>query len=251
MKTNWNSGMEYGFSFIRIIMWILGIWPLQKDDLVCTFRWFMVLIVQLLQTSIMYITECATDSFFFILTMHLCGQLKLLRIRFVELGKKMNEKNYYRNALGSWIRRHYELIALAKNIEDSFNINLLIRLLVITIAIAISGMRSMVSIKHQNYVDLVKSIVFVQYYIVQSFLFTHAGDALQYQSESIVSTIYSTTWHELPYTKMRDLILIMMRTRVPLQLTAGKFFYITRRTTTDILKTAMTYISFLQVTMEE
>lgn len=96
--------------------------------------------MQLLQAFITYIAECTTDSFFFVLTMHLCGQLKLLRMRFVELGKKINEKNHYRSALGFWIRRHYELIALAKNIEDSFNINLLIRLLIITIAIAISGM---------------------------------------------------------------------------------------------------------------
>jgi len=101
----------------------------------------VLLAIQLLQGFIMYISECATDSFFFALTMHLCGQLELLRIRFVELAKKINEKNHYRNALGSWIRRHYELIALAKNIEDSFNINLLIRLLIITIAIAISGIR--------------------------------------------------------------------------------------------------------------
>lgn len=113
------------------------------------------------------------------------------------------------------------------------------------------GMRCMVSIKHQNYTDVAKSLIFINYYVVQSFMFTHACDALQYQSESIVLTIYNTTWYELPYATIKDLIFIMMRTRIPLQLTAGKFFYITRRTTTDILKTAMTYISFLQVTMEE
>jgi len=113
------------------------------------------------------------------------------------------------------------------------------------------GMRSMVSIKHQNYTDVIKSMIFIQYFLVQSFLFTHAGDALQNQSESIVTAIHNVTWHELSHTTIKDLIFIMMRTRIPLQLTAGKFFYITRKTTTDILKTAITYISFLQVTMEE
>nr|XP_012222765.1 PREDICTED: uncharacterized protein LOC105672427 [Linepithema humile] len=204
-----------------------------------------------LHISLVYGIDSTADSFFFALTMHLCGQLELLRIRINELGKQMNEKNHYRYNLRSWIKRHYELIALAKNIEDSFNINLLIRILIITFTIAISGMRSLVSMKHQNYTDVAKSMMFIQYYIIQSFLFTHAGDALQNQSESIVLAIYNITWHELPYTTVKDLILIMMRTKIPLQLTAGKFFYITRRTTTDILKTALTYISFLQVTMEE
>ncbi|XP_067210046.1 odorant receptor 13a-like [Linepithema humile] len=395
MKSDWNSGMEYGFSELRKMMWILGIWPLQKNDLVCTFRYLMILIlesltiivmliesyqncgnakdslemflfmeasfhalinvissrfymkkiaknvnsavddwsfslikkntnvimaryarigrvivvfqpvfalvatliyyfsiitankqqvviignntvilwnfilpatcffsgisysmykllliIQLLQLFILFISECAIDSFFFAITMHLCGQLELLRIHFNKLGKKINEKNHYRNNLRSWIKRHYELIALAKNIEDSFNIIILIRMLIITFTVAISGIRCLVSFKHQNYTDVIKSIMFIQYYTIQSFLFTHAGDTLQNQSESIVSAIYNTTWHELPYTAVKDLILIMMRTKIPLQLTAGKFFFITRRTTTDILKTAVAYISFLQVTME-
>jgi len=84
--------------------------------------------------------ECASDSFFFAITMHLCGQLELLRIRFVELvGRKTDERNYYRRVLGFWIRRHYKLIILARNIEDTFNLNILIRLSIITIVIAVSG----------------------------------------------------------------------------------------------------------------
>ncbi|XP_077259537.1 odorant receptor 4-like [Temnothorax americanus] len=396
MKTNWNSGMDYGFSVIRKMMWIVGVWPLQQNDMFCTLRWFIIFIVESLTVIIMlmepfkncgdtrdvldiflvietgfhswinvvfariymkkivvnvnsaiddwsfsltekqsylimagyarigrvitvshliigilagavylsaiivnqqqvvtigndtvtlwnfllpstclfrgisystyravflmqipiafilYVAECANDSFFFAITMHLCGQLELLRIRFVELvGRRANEKNNYRSILSSWIRRHYKLIILAKNIEDSFNLNILIRLLITTIVIAISGMRIIVSVKHQNYTDIVKSMIFVQFFMVQSFMFTHAGETLQKQSESIVSAIYSTAWHKLPPIIVKDLIFIMMRTRTPLQLTAGKFFYITRSTTTDILKTSLTYISFLRVTMEE
>lgn len=95
--------------------------------------------MQLVQAFIMYVAECASDSFFFAITMHLCGQLKLLRIRFVELTeRKTNEKNH-RSILGPWIRRHYKLITLAKNIEDTFNLIILIRLLVTTVVIAVSG----------------------------------------------------------------------------------------------------------------
>ncbi|XP_011878861.1 PREDICTED: odorant receptor 98a-like [Vollenhovia emeryi] len=397
IKTSWNSGMDYGFSVIRNMMWIVGVWPLQQDDIVCTFRWCIIFIVesltvislliepfkncgdtkdaldvfliietsfhawinivfariymkkivinvssaiddwsssstekqsylimtgyarigrvitvsqliigllaavvyfttiivgnqqqvvtidnntvtlwnfvlpstclfrgisystykalilmQILQSFLIYIAECASDCFFFAITMHLCGQLELLRICFVELvGKKTDGKNNYRSILGSWIRRHYKLIMLAKNIEDAFNLNILIRLLITTVVTAVSGMRIIVSVKHNDYTNVVKSMIFVQFFIVQSFLFTHAGETLQKQSESIVSAIYNTTWHELPPTIVKDLIFIMMRTRIPLQLTAGKFFYITRSTTTDILKAALTYISFLQVTMKE
>ncbi|XP_032680060.1 odorant receptor coreceptor-like [Odontomachus brunneus] len=206
--------------------------------------------MQILQAILLFIAECASDSFFFSITMHLCGQLELLRIRFAEIAEKINEKNRYENLLGPWIKRHCQLITLAKNIEESFNINLLLRLGITTIVIAVSGMRIMVSLKHQDYTDVIKSMIFIQYFIVQSFLFTHAGETLQNQSESIVMAIYSTTWHKFPSTTMKDLILIMMRTKIPLRLSAGKFFYITRSTITDILTTALTYISFLQAMQE-
>ncbi|RLU25409.1 ObirOr5-N2 [Ooceraea biroi] len=395
MRTNWNTGIDYGFSMIRKMMWILGVWPLQQNSLVCTFRWIMIFIVesltfinvliesfkscgdvkdalevfliietllhawtntifmriymkkivininsaindwscssmrkesylimiayaragrivtlfqfllgflsavlyftsiivgnkqqviiidnstvvlwnfvfpstclfkgisystykilfvmQIVQAFIIFIAECANDSFFFAITMHLCGQLELLKARFVELGRKIEKKNHCRNVLGPWIRRHYQLIILARNIEDAFNINILIRLSITTIVIAISGMHIIMSVRHNNYTDVIKSIIFIQYFILQSFLFTHAGDTLQNQSESIISAIYSITWHKLSSTTMKDLLFIMMRTKIPLQLSAGKFFYITRSTITNILRTALTYISFLQVTIK-
>lgn len=112
-------------------------------------------------------------------------------------------------------------------------------------------MRILMSVKHHDYVNVARSMTFIQFCMIQSFLFTHAGETLQTQSESIFSAIYSTTWYKLPPIVVKDLIFIMMRTRIPLRLTAGKFFYITRSTMTDILKTALTYVSFLQVTLKE
>lgn len=95
--------------------------------------------MQILQAFLLFIAECASDSFFFSITMHLCGQLELLRIRFAEIAGKIDEKKRYENLLGPWIKRHCQLITLAKNIEDSFNINILLRLGITTIVIAVSG----------------------------------------------------------------------------------------------------------------
>lgn len=99
----------------------------------------VVFAMQILQGCICYTADCATDSFLFAIIMHLCGQLELLKIRFAEIEKKIADRNHYRKFLGSWIRRHYKLILLAKNIEESFNLNLLIRLSISTIFIAVSG----------------------------------------------------------------------------------------------------------------
>jgi len=52
MKTNWNNGMEYGFAAIRKMMWITGTWPIQKNDIVCIFRWLIVLIIEVREYSV-------------------------------------------------------------------------------------------------------------------------------------------------------------------------------------------------------
>lgn len=83
-------------------------------------------------------SECACDNFFFSITMHLCGQLELLRIQFTEICRKRDEK-YRGNILGPLVKRHCQLIELTKNIEDAFNINILLRLSIISVVIAASG----------------------------------------------------------------------------------------------------------------
>lgn len=94
--------------------------------------------MQIVQGVVVFIAECACDSFFFSITVHLCGQLELLRLKFTEIDK--NSDNKHRgNLLGPLVERHCQLIVLARNIEDAFNINILLRLLIINIVIATGG----------------------------------------------------------------------------------------------------------------
>lgn len=96
--------------------------------------------VQIMQGTLILMSQCACDSFFFSLTMHLCGQLELLRMRFVEITRKHNDHEKYRsNALGPLVERHCHLITLVKNVDDAFNANILLRLLIISVVIAVSG----------------------------------------------------------------------------------------------------------------
>ncbi|XP_071625501.1 odorant receptor 22c-like isoform X1 [Temnothorax longispinosus] len=393
MKTNWNSGINYGFSTIKSMTWILGLWPLQRNNVVYTIQWFIMftaasltminvlveafkscdadrdgleilrlaestmhgwlniifpriymkkiavninsaiddwastlkkesrvvmmayartgrlvalshLVVgavggilwfisvflsnkqkaatignstetawnfvlpstclykgvsystykilfamQIIQGSVVLISECACDSFFFSITMHLCGQLDLLRIQFTKISKKRYDGE--RHVLEPLVKRHCQLIALARNIEDAFNINILLRLLIISVVIAASGVGLLLSIKQQNYEEMIKMFVSMQFCLVQTFLYTYAGDTLQTQSESIVYTIYNSAWYEMSPIMVKDLIFVMMRMKTPLRISAGKFFYLTRNTMTDILRTTLTYISFLRVTINE
>ncbi|EFN68673.1 Odorant receptor 47a, partial [Camponotus floridanus] len=111
------------------------------------------------------------------------------------------------------------------------------------------GIGIILSFNSHDYKEMIKMVMSVQFYLVQTFLYTYAGDILQDRSESIIYAIYSSTWHEMSPIMVKDLIFIMMRMKIPLRISAGKFFYLARTTMTDLLKTTLSYISFLQVTL--
>ncbi|KAG5314235.1 OR9A protein, partial [Acromyrmex insinuator] len=364
MKTNWNSDIDYGFSTIKSMMWILGLWPLQQDNVVYTIQWFIIFIagsltminvlvepfkscdavrdgldilrliescmhawsnivflriymkkiainlnsaiddwssssmkkesrmvmmeyaragrlialthlivgttacslwfisvflsnkqeaaiidndttvatwnfvipstclykeisystykilfiMQVIQGALILISECACDSFFFGITMHLCGQLELLGIQFTKINKIHYDEKRHRNVLEPLVKRHCQLIALTRNIEDAFNINILLRLLIISVVIATSGVELLLSIKQQDYKEMIKMFMCIQFYMIQTFLYTYAGDTLKNRSESIVYTIYSIAWDEMSPVMVKDLIFIMMRMKTPLRI---------------------------------
>lgn len=97
----------------------------------------------------------------------------------------------------------------------------------------------------------VKSIVVMIVMLLQSFLYSYAGDNLRDQSEALSFAVYDCNWCDFPSNDVRDLAFIMVKTNIPIRLTAGKFFYVTRATFTDILKTSVSYLSALRVMIEK
>ena len=86
--------------------------------------------------------------------------------------------------------------------------------------------------------------------ITESFVYGYASDYLLTQSESIVQAVYSSAWYDLENRVKKDIIFVMMRAQTPLYITAGKFFYVTRNTIIQLLKTAFSYLSVLRLTLQ-
>lgn len=93
----------------------------------------------------------------------------------------------------------------------------------------------------------VKSVVVMIVMLLQSFLYSYAGDNLRDQSEALSYAVYDSNWCDFSASEVRDLAFVMVKTNIPIRLTAGKFFYVTRATFTDILKTSVSYLSALRV----
>lgn len=89
--------------------------------------------------------------------------------------------------------------------------------------------------------ELVKKYLFLSYVIsgiVQVYMITRVCDDIMEESNSIGNAIYSCNWERISYimfNKLRkDMIIVMIRTKYPCQLTAAKFFPISLKSFTNV-----------------
>ncbi|XP_011060924.1 PREDICTED: odorant receptor 43a-like [Acromyrmex echinatior] len=76
-------------------------------------------------------------------------------------------------------------------------------------------------------------------------LYCAVGELLVSQSEKIHRATYEYVWYTLEPKAARNLTLIMLRTKKPLNITAGKTFPMTMSTFCNLLKTSAGYVSVL------
>ncbi|XP_020296081.1 odorant receptor 85c-like [Pseudomyrmex gracilis] len=215
---------------------------------VSNLQYALVTLYQVIQLFIAYAGNCCTEGMFVGVTLHLCGQLELLMIGFRQIDRRRHEKT---SLVEDLVVRHRELLGLAETIEDTYNIIILTQIFTSAILICVTGFGLIESLHIHDTVMTVKSVVVMIVMLLQSFLYSYAGDNLRDQSEALSFAVYDSNWCDFPPNEIRDLTFIMIKTNAPIRLTAGKFFYVTRATFTDILKTAVSYLSALRVMIEK
>ncbi|XP_071556197.1 odorant receptor 2a-like [Temnothorax nylanderi] len=216
---------------------------------VSNLQYVLITFYQMIQLLITYAGNCCTEGMFVGVTMHLCGQLELLMIDFQQIDRKHKRKGG--SIFEEFVVRHRELLKLTENIDDSYSIIILTQIFTSAILICITGFGLIVSWHIHDMVMIMKSIVIMIVMLLQCFLYSYAGDNLRDQSEALSFALYDSNWYDFSPNDIRDLTFIMIKTNIPIRLTAGKFFYVTRATFTDILRTAVSYLSALRVMIEK
>ncbi|XP_011498909.1 PREDICTED: odorant receptor 4-like [Ceratosolen solmsi marchali] len=220
-------------------------------------KYYIILII-IQYAQCIYVCTCGacTDCFFFGLVFHLCAQFEILKLEWEKLGvddsndRNTVESNDLKIKVNILVIKHQKLIKLGKNLEESFNGVVLIQLLISIILICMSGCSILVAMMVRDYMTILLSTNCISFMISESFIYAYASDYLLSQSESIVQAAYSSGWYNLENRLKRNFIFIIMKAQNPLYITAGKFFYITRNTAIQLLKSTFSYISVLRLTFE-
>ncbi|EFN67922.1 hypothetical protein EAG_14046, partial [Camponotus floridanus] len=182
------------------------------------------------------------DALFLNITLHICGQVNILRIRFINFDV-ISPRIYDRfNVL---VERHRYLITLARELANLISFVLLIELFIISILLCIMGFQFIYALKINNTVMMGKSLVVQMLFLTQLTLYSFIGNYLKSQMEDIGLSIYQSAWYSFPKKLARNVIFILLQTKYPVALQAGNFIIVNLSTYVSILKSSFSYLSVL------
>ncbi|XP_018315067.1 uncharacterized protein [Mycetomoellerius zeteki] len=190
---------------------------------------------------------CCNDSLFFNITLHICGQVEVLKAKFIDFD--VTKPQVYKRFL-TLIKRHSYLIRLARELADTISFILLIQLSIISLQLCIMGFQFILALKYNDTAMAAKSIMVQSTFLSQLTLYSFVGDYLKSQMEEVGLCIYQNTWYDFPTKLTRNLIFIIMRSESPVTLRAGHFIVVNLSTYMSILKASITYLSVLRVMVE-
>ncbi|KAL0129888.1 hypothetical protein PUN28_001863 [Cardiocondyla obscurior] len=218
---------------------------------ITSMQYAIILIIQFIQLIIICTAQSIADSFYINVSLHLSGQLNVLKTKFKTFANKPESQTNHRKKFINLVNRHCELMELHQNLEGTFHPIILSQLVITTISIALLGLRIIFCLKSNNYMEFIKSIFVLNYLFMQALLYCYGGDFVQKGSEGIFHAMFTTSWFTLPTTLMKDINFAMMKSSHSFRFTGGKFFYVNRETMIYILKTAASYVSVLRIALKD
>ncbi|XP_032669913.1 uncharacterized protein LOC116843555 [Odontomachus brunneus] len=158
-------------------------------------------------------------------TLHVAGQMEILRKWFTQLISHTNEDKHesINVTLNQIIQKHQKIINFSKNINNLYTQIAFLQFASNTIMICSLGFLIVKAIGSPNVVEqIMRSILFYTITNLEAFIFCFAGEYLSNKSKLIGSAAYNTEWYKLKPTDCRILLFIILRSQKQLTLTAGK-----------------------------
>ncbi|NP_001229913.1 odorant receptor 63 [Apis mellifera] len=206
--------------------------------------YFLIFIVEYLMLLLTTTGNLGSDSLFFSIVFHLCGQVEILRL---EYNKLSNENERTTKHITLLIKRHIYLLKLGDMLNKTISSILIVQLSSSCMLICTTGFEFILALSIGNIVMIVKTFAVICVLLIQLFAYSYVGEYLKTQTEGLGNSIYFCTWYDMPKNVSHNITFIIMRAQHPVLLTAGKFFVINMETYMSILRISMSYLSVLRV----
>ncbi|XP_039312084.1 odorant receptor 43a-like isoform X2 [Solenopsis invicta] len=175
------------------------------------------------------ITYVGVDNFLGLLILHVCGQMENLHLRLLHLGNDSD----FKAVLKYNVKDHICLIRSVKIIDDTFNLLLLAMIGFFCVLFSLFGFLVLTAVNQDTQLSFAQMS---WYFLASGTLLMHTclycavGEHLVNKCEEVHSATYECVWYTLEPKATRNLAVIMVCAKKPLNITAGKMFPMTMST---------------------
>ncbi|XP_043259231.1 odorant receptor 4-like [Colletes gigas] len=221
---------------------------------------FTIQVLTLYHIGVCYL---CLDNFLCVLNLHVASQFRILQYRIENLVSlkdetKLKEASFQNplyqadeclEAFKMYVKQHQALIKYCSRLQEVFAAVGLGQVIIFSLLICLDGYLVLLVTA-----SLSRRLIFAFHItgcMCQLLMFTYSCDCLIQESTQIAAAVYAAPWTQLPMNKdgsalRKDLILVMMRSRVPCCLNASGFFVVSLETYTTVLSTAASYFTLLR-----
>ncbi|XP_071637389.1 odorant receptor 13a-like isoform X2 [Temnothorax longispinosus] len=183
------------------------------------------------------------DAFVLSMVLHVCGQFAALSCKIDNLLR--DHENYHRH-ISNIILRHRHLIKLAGILEDNFNLICLQQTLGTVFLLCFTLYHMITTLEHAEKATVVSFLLYVCGVLSTYLAYCYISECLITESTRLRETFYNSDWYNNPPSRTKLISICMSQAEKPLTLTAGKFYMLSLNMFTNIVKTAMAYLSVLR-----
>ncbi|XP_050581915.1 odorant receptor 46a-like isoform X2 [Bombus affinis] len=207
----------------------------------------IVLVMQFLSAFIADSSGIGFYTLASVLAAHACGQLSVLTIcisDYVNEAGNRKEDTSFRK-IGTIVEHHLRTLDFIARIEEVMSWVCMTELFRCVLAICMVGYYIVTEWSDHDVRSLTSYFIIFASVTFNTFLLCYIGELLTEQCMKVGEIVYMTNWYILPRKRILELILIIARSSVVIEITAGKLIHMSIHTFGDVMRLAFAYLNIL------
>ncbi|XP_003691314.1 odorant receptor 4-like [Apis florea] len=205
----------------------------------------IIFTLQVLAGFIIYTAVCSTKSICLMLCLHMCGLLRILTNKVMELTND-NDERVVQEKIVHIVEYQMRIKEFLNQLDQFIPAICLIEVFIQVLIMCIIGYCIIMEWQENNGMGIITYVLVQMTCLIGAFSVCYVGQLLFDESENVRQAYNTLKWYELPIRKSRSLILLIIMSNYPIKITAGKIIDLSLVTFTNIIKTAASYMNMLQ-----
>ncbi|EFN79920.1 Odorant receptor 46a, isoform A [Harpegnathos saltator] len=194
-----------------------------------------------------------TETLVFGFILQTCAQLDILKCRLNKIvnnetaGYRANQPlslpNKKQMVISEHIRHHLRIYTYAKMVNRVFNQVLFVQFFgsILVLCTSVYYMSA-----HITELGALGIVVYTICMFAQILVYCWSGNEVILKSASLADAVYHVNWFSLPVSKRKDLLMIMMRSTIPIKFTSSFLITLSLQSYSNILRTSYSAFNVLQ-----